>query len=129
MEFRNCDSNVDNVKLYESVRKSLSEIYEDEPEAFGPASVSENPYKDLDDVNEIDLREYQVKVKTEKEQVKRGYSPVQERVKNLRQKFSEAVTSGRGSGSGQITIDYYELVKIWGGSSASEPLSYEISTT
>ena len=87
MEFRNCDSNADKVKLYESVRKGLAEIYEDEPKAFGPTSVSENPYKDLDDVNEIDLSEYQVKVKTEKEQIKRGYSRVQKTVQNLRQKF------------------------------------------
>ena len=43
------------------------------------------------DVNEIDLREYQVKVKTEKEQIKRC---PRERVKNLRQKllyFLEAI--------------------------------------
>ena len=33
-EFRNCDSNVDEVKSYESVRKNLQEIYEDEPEAL-----------------------------------------------------------------------------------------------
>ena len=50
-----------------SVRKSLAEKYEDEPEAFSPASVSENPYKNLDDANEIDLREQRLKVKTEKE--------------------------------------------------------------
>ena len=56
MEFRNCDSNADKVKLYENVRKGLAEIYEDEPEASGPASVSENPYRYLDDVNEFDLR-------------------------------------------------------------------------
>ena len=55
MEFRNYDSNADKVKLYESVRKSLAEIYEDEPEAFDLASVSENPGKDLDDVKEINL--------------------------------------------------------------------------
>ena len=54
MEFRNCDSNDDKVRLYESVRKSLAEKYEDEPETFSSALVSENPYKDLDDVNEID---------------------------------------------------------------------------
>ena len=36
--------------------------------------VSENLYNDLDDVNETALWEYQVKVKTEKEQIKRGYS-------------------------------------------------------
>ena len=55
---------------------------------LAPASVNEDPYKDLDDVNEFDLRKYQVKVKAEKEQIQRGYSRVQERVKSLRQKFS-----------------------------------------
>ena len=53
MEFKNRDSNADKVKLYESVRKGLAEMYEDQPEAFDPASVSENTYKDLDDVHEI----------------------------------------------------------------------------
>ena len=55
--------------------KCLAEIYEVEPEAFGPVSVRKNPCKDLDDVNEIDFREYQVKVKTKMKQIKRGYSP------------------------------------------------------
>ena len=71
MEFKNCGSNADKVKLYENVKKSQEEIYEDKSEAYGLASASENPYKDLD-VNDIDLREYQVVVKTEKEQIKRG---------------------------------------------------------
>ena len=35
MEFRNCNSNPGKVKLYESVRKSIAEIYEDESEAVG----------------------------------------------------------------------------------------------
>ena len=67
MEFRNFDSNADEVKLNESVRKSLAEIHKDESEAFGPASVGENRYKDLDNINGTDLRKYQVKVKIEKE--------------------------------------------------------------
>ena len=58
MEFRNYGSNADKVKLCENVRKGLVEIYEGEPDAFGHASVSENPYKDLDDANEFDLSEY-----------------------------------------------------------------------
>ena len=60
MEFRNCASRADKVKLYGSVKKSLTEIYKDEPEALGLASVSENTDKDLDDVNEIDFWESQV---------------------------------------------------------------------
>ena len=87
-EFRNCGSNADKFKLYESIRKGLEEMYEDKPGAFGPASVSENPYVDLDDVNEFDFREQQAKEKPEKEQIKKGYSRVQERVKNWRQKCS-----------------------------------------
>ena len=43
MEFENCDSNAYKVKLYESVKKGLAEIYEDEPDTFGSAPVSENP--------------------------------------------------------------------------------------
>ena len=43
------------LKCWESMKKSLTEIDEDEPEAFGPGSVSENPYKDLDNVNGIGL--------------------------------------------------------------------------
>ena len=44
MEFRNRDSNASKIKLYESVKKGLAEIYENGPKAFGPASVGENPY-------------------------------------------------------------------------------------
>ena len=39
------------------LRKSLAEIYGNEPEVFEPVSVGENPYKHLD-VNEIDLRRF-----------------------------------------------------------------------
>ena len=52
--------------IWECQRKSRK-IYEVEPEAFSSASVRKNPYEILDDVNEIDLREYQVKFKLEKE--------------------------------------------------------------
>ena len=43
------------------MKKSLTEIDEDETEVFDPPSMSENQQKDLDDVNKIDLRKYQVK--------------------------------------------------------------------
>ena len=132
MAFKNCDWNADKVKLYENVRKSLAKIYEDEPEQFGPVSLSTNPHAgiDDDDVNDVDLKEYQIKIKTEKELIKRGYARVQEKVKVLRQKFSEAVTTGRRSGSGQIVMEHYDdLVKLWGGSPASQPLCYGCSTS
>ena len=131
MAFKNYDWIADKVKSYENVRKSLAKIYEDEPEQFGPVSLSTYPHAGIDDdVNDFDLKEYQIKIKTEKELIKRGYTLVQERVKVLRTKFSEAVTTGRRSGSGQIVMEYYDdLVKLWGGSLASEPLSCGCSTS
>ena len=128
MALQNCDWNADKVKLYENVRKSLAKIYEDEPEQFGPVSLSTNPHAgiDDDDVKYVDLKEHQIKIKTEKELIKR----VQEQVKVLRQKFSEAVTTGRRSGKGQIVMEHYDdLINLWGGSPTSEPLSYGCSTS
>ena len=58
MDFRNWDWNAKKVKLYESVRKALAEICEDGPKASSPASVRENPYKDLEGVNEMGLTKF-----------------------------------------------------------------------
>ena len=54
---------------------------------------------------------------------------MQEKLKEICQKFSVAVTSGRRSGSGKIILEFYDqLVQIWGGSPATEPLSAGICT-
>ena len=65
----------------------------------------------------------------EKALIKKGYQRVQEKLKEIRQNFSVVVTTGRRSGSGKIVLDFYdELVKIRGGSAATEPLSCGTST-
>ena len=59
----------------------------------------------------------------------REYTRIQEKVKSIRQTFTKAVFEGRQSGSCKIlTTHYDELVQIWGGSPASEPLSYGVNT-
>ena len=73
------------------MRKVLIDIYEDEPNAFGPASVSENPYKDLDDVNEFDLRKSQVKVKAENKQIKRTIFSCPRQSREVEAKIVEAI--------------------------------------
>ena len=45
MKFRNCESTANKVKSYEIVAKILAEVYEVEPDAFGPGLVSEILYK------------------------------------------------------------------------------------
>ena len=67
--------------------------------------------------------------KVDKSLIKRGYTRVQEKVKEIRQKFSEAIISGRRSGSSKIVIEFYDqLVHIWGGAPASEPMPSGICT-
>ena len=71
-----------------------------------------------------------MEVKTDKKQIKKGYSLVHKKEKTYAKVFWGSHKTGRRSGTGQITIAYCdELVKIWGGSPASEPLSYGSSTT
>ena len=48
-----------------------------------------------------------------------------EKIKELRQKFSHAVTAGSRSSSGKLILEFYDdLVKIWGGSASTEALQY-----
>ncbi|XP_046843506.1 uncharacterized protein LOC124437579 [Xenia sp. Carnegie-2017] len=127
MEFQNMDFYADKVRLYEAIRVEMAKIYADDPTQFGPPSVTTHPIFGLkDDV----LSEEQKEKKTlrvaqdhDKKLVKKGYQRVHEKLKEIRHNFSVAVTSGRRSGSGKIVLQFYdELVKIWGGSPATEPL-------
>ena len=61
---------------------------------------------------------------------KKGIFSCSRESKKFEAKFSKAVTTDRRNGSRQIAMDCYdELVKRWGGSPASEPLSCGSSTT
>ena len=111
MEFSNKDFNADKTKQYEAVRKALACIYSHLPSCFGPVEECEDVSSEQ---NKID-----------KALIKKGYTRVQEKVKEVRQNFSSAITSGRKSGSGKIVLEFYdELVQIWGGSPSTEPLPF-----
>ena len=61
--------------------------------------------------------------------IQRGHQRIQEKIKEIRQSFSKAVIAGTRSGSGKIVYEHYdELVMIWGGSPATEPLSFGVGT-
>ncbi|XP_065640270.1 uncharacterized protein LOC136072834 [Hydra vulgaris] len=115
MEYNNKDFNADKSNQYESCRKALANIYCHEPSWFGPVCPYDNI---LSEQNKIDIT-----------LIKRGYTRVQEKIKEIRQNFSLAVTSGRRSGSGKIVLEFYDhLVQIWGGSPSIEPLFFGKST-
>ena len=62
--------------------------------------------------------------------IKRGYNRVLEKIKDIRQNFVNAVTTGWRSGwSGEIVKEFYEdLIKLWGGSPVTKSLTFGISS-
>ncbi len=65
----------------------------------------------------------------ESELIKRGYAQIREKVKEIRQSFSQAVVNRKRSGCGKIVFEFYdELIRIWGGSTAIQPLSFGVDT-
>ena len=127
MEYNNSDFSADKVKQYEAVRQAMAKIYIDKPWYFGPVCITP-----VDVVNEDDFEE-KARVlkqqKDDKDMIKKGYNRVQEKLKEIRQSFSKAVTTGSRSGSGKIVLEHFDqLVRIWGGSPATEPLTFGTNT-
>ena len=74
-------------------------------------------------------KEWETQQKNEKEQIKLGYTRLYEKIKEIRQHFSRAVTSGCRSGSGKMVLEFYdELVQIWCASPLTEPLRCSTSS-
>ena len=44
------------------------------------------------------------------------------KLKAIRQKYRQAVDSGRRSGHGRVVMLYFELCEVWGGSPATEQI-------
>ena len=89
---------------------------------FGPVTVSECP-KPLQDMNNKELKEFNVMVKLEKSPIKKGYDRVKQKIKALWQDYQTAVNTSTRSGSGKIIRDNWDdLTEIWAGSPATESI-------
>ncbi len=65
--------------------------------------------------------------KKENDLISKGRNRIIEKVKDVRQSFSKAVTCGTRSGSGKIVCEHYDkLVNLWGGSANTTPLSFGV---
>jgi hypothetical protein len=93
----------------------MAKLYEIEDETlFGPVSLSA-PTCSHEDMSEEEKKKFLAKQKKENSQIQKGHQRIQEKVKEIRQSFSKAITSGRRSGSGKLVYEFYdELVRIWG---------------
>lgn len=103
MEYNNSDFNADKVKQYEAAGEAMIRIYEDEPTFFGPSVITPLPAPS-DQIAQEKIAEIQQRQKIDKELIKKGYSRVQEKLKEIRKNFANAVTTGSRSGSGKIVL-------------------------
>lgn len=126
MEYKNVDFDGDRPAQYTWVRQEMAKLYDEDPSLFGPVFLSppNAPYLAM---SKEEKEEYSKQNQAENELTKKGYSRIKEKIKDIRQNFSLAVTSGRRSGSGKIVFEFYdELVVIWGGSAATRPLEFGV---
>ena len=87
-EFNGSDFYGDNVQLYNDVRKSISQVYSD----FGPVEVTK-PLKSIKEMKKEYVSVYKKGEQEEQNLIKEGYGRVKEKLKNIRQDFSKAVTT------------------------------------
>eukprot|EP00112_Aurelia_sp_Birch-Aquarium-sp1_P013134 Seg2779.1 transcript_id=Seg2779.1/GoldUCD/mRNA.D3Y31 product="hypothetical protein" protein_id=Seg2779.1/GoldUCD/D3Y31 len=128
MDFNNSDFNADKVKQYEAVREAMAKIYAvDNPTFFGPPRVTELNKEDCQ--NEELRKEILRKQKQDRELIEKGCTRIQEKLKEIRQKFANAVITGSRSGSGKIILEHFDYLKqIWGGSPSTNQLPCGISS-
>ena len=122
LEYRNCDFNADKSKQYEALRVSLA-TEDVDVSFFGPIKM-------IDQDDREDREAFLKKIDVQKKQIRVGYNRVMEKVKELRQGFSNAVTAGSRSGSRKLVLEFYDLmVQIWGGAPSTEPLPFGIQSS
>ncbi len=128
MEFEGLDLDGDRPSQYREVRKEMSKIYAEDG-TFGPIEISISPTP-LSELSTEDKEKFNKKKQEEIASLKKGHLRIVEKLKEIRQNFSKAVTAGTRSGSGKFVYEFYEiLVGIWGGSATTEPLAYGITSS
>ena len=128
MEYKNVDFDGDRPAQYTWVRQEMATLYDEDSSIFGPVFISP-PIIPFSTMSKEEKEEYTKQNKAENELVKKGYSRIKEKIKDIRQNFSQAVTNGRRSGSGKIVFEHYdELIVIWGGSAATKPLEFGVTS-
>ena len=109
--YRGLDFDGDKPRMYKELRELMAKIYQDvDVKIFGPVNVTdfnENTKSNVDQNKNIETI-----WKEEKELMIRGRNRIIEKVKDIRQNFSKAVTTGTRSGSGKLVYEFFDkLVK------------------
>ena len=128
MEFKNVHFDSNCPAQYSWLRQKITKLYKEDTSLFGPVSLApvNGP---LSSTSKEEKDVYGKQNKTKNYLIRKGYSQIREKVKEIRQSFSQAVINGKRSGSGKIVYEFYDkLITIWGGSAATKPLLFGAET-
>ena len=126
MEFQGLDFDGDRPAQYQHVRKEMAKIYDNG--CFGPVEISAPPAS-LGELTSEEKDDFSKRKQAERSCIKKGHQRILEKLKDIRQNFSKAVTAGTRSGSGKFVYEFYDdSVTIWGGSATTEPLHFGTSS-
>eukprot|EP00112_Aurelia_sp_Birch-Aquarium-sp1_P012165 Seg2556.3 transcript_id=Seg2556.3/GoldUCD/mRNA.D3Y31 product="hypothetical protein" protein_id=Seg2556.3/GoldUCD/D3Y31 len=130
LAYQGLDFDVDRPLQYIMLRKEMAKIYESEdPLLFGPIEICTSDVS-MDELSKEGKEALHAKKRKENDLISWGHARIQEKVKEIRQNFSKAVTAGTRSGSGKIVYEFYDdLFMIWGGSPSSEHLSFGVGSS
>ena len=113
LAYQGLDFDADRPLQYRILRKEMAKIYESEdPLLFGPVEICTSLVP-IDELSKEEKEAFHARKKKENDLISRGHARIQEKVKEIRQSFSKAVTAGTRSGSGKIMYEFYDpLVTI-----------------
>ena len=126
-EFKAKDFNADNPRQNKEVRGLIVKIDDSYATLFGAGNI---PNKRTDpDEDETEKTEEEERT-TSCEEIKQGYKRIMEKIKKMRQRFSNAVTNGIKGGSGKIVLDHYDpLTNLFSCSASVEPLKFGLENS
>ena len=105
MMFKGKGFNADKPRQYEEVRGLMVKMNESYTTFFRLSDIP-NIRTDAD---EDKMERIQEERRTGSEKIKQGYKRIMEKIKKVRQSFSNSVTNGRRSGSGKLVLDHITL--------------------
>ena len=126
MECKSKDFNPDRPRQYEEDRGLIVKMNESYTTLFGPVDIP-NIGTDAD---EDEMERIEEERRTGGEKIKQGYKRIMEKIKKIRQSFSNAVTNGRRSESGKILLEYYDtLTNLFSGLASVKPLKFGLESS
>ena len=81
-------------------------------EIFGPESSSSISPTEFDSLTEEEKKERRKRMKLREASIQQGYNRILEKIRDIRQRFSNAVVQGSRNGCAKIVMEHYDRLKV-----------------